>query len=170
PEGHPEAVAERRRQQPGSGRRPYQGERRQVERQRARGGALADDDVEAEVLERRAGDRPDPDAELLADDEREARLPEAGRPDEQHVVERLAPRRCSGEHHLELRAQPLLSDELTEAAGPKRAIELVLRALVERRRQQPLRHAALRSAWRTRSSGASSGSTSARARSASTSE
>ena len=91
-------------------------------------GALAEDDVEAEVLERRvedllrgavepvdlvdeedvarlergedrrdvlllerrAGDRAEADAELLADDLRERRLAEARRAGEQHVVERLA--------------------------------------------------------------------------------
>src|SRR4029079_6698748 len=42
-------------------------------------------------LERRAGDRADPDAELLADDVREARLAEPGRPDEEDMVERIAP-------------------------------------------------------------------------------
>ena len=130
PERHAEAVAQRRRQQAGARRRADQRERRQVERQRARGRALAHDDVDAEVLERRvedllggaahavdlvdeehvarlerredrrdvllldrrAGDRADADAELLANDVREARLAEARRAGEQHVVERLAAR------------------------------------------------------------------------------
>ena len=43
-------------------------------------------------LERRPGDRADADAELLADDVREARLAEPRRAGEQDVVERLAAR------------------------------------------------------------------------------
>ena len=131
PEGHPEAVAERRRQQARARRRADERERRHLERERARRVALADDDVEPEVLERRVehlldgarqpvdlvdeehvarlergqdrrqvalalergpGDAADADAELLADDVREARLAEPGRPDEQDVVERLVAR------------------------------------------------------------------------------
>ena len=56
PEGHPEAVAERRRQQPASRRGADERERRQVERERACSRPLADDDVEPEVLERRVED------------------------------------------------------------------------------------------------------------------
>ena len=129
PEREPEAVAERRRQQPRARRRADERERRQVERERPRGRPLADDDVEPEVLERRvedlldgavqpvdlvdeehvarlergqdrgdvalslerrAGDLPDRDVELAADDLRERGLAEARRAREQHVVERLA--------------------------------------------------------------------------------
>ena len=46
------------------------------------------------LLERRAGDRAEADAELLADDLRERRLAEARGAGEQHVVEGLAPRLC----------------------------------------------------------------------------
>ena len=128
PERHPEAVAQRRRQQarPRGGADEREG--RQIDRQRAGGGSLAEDDVEPEVLERRvedllggpveavdlvdeehvarldrgedrgdvlllergAGDRAEADAELLAHDLRQRRLPEAGRAREQDVVERLA--------------------------------------------------------------------------------
>src|SRR6266545_1095540 len=56
PERHPEAVAQRRGEQTGAGGRADQRERRQVERERARGGALAHHDVDAEVLERRVED------------------------------------------------------------------------------------------------------------------
>ena len=129
PVRHAEAVAERRREEAGAGRRADERERRQVERERARGRPLADDDVQPVVLERRvedllhgavqpvdlvheedvallergedrghvalalegrAGDRADADAELLADDVGEARLSEAGRADEEDVVERLS--------------------------------------------------------------------------------
>ena len=56
PERHPEPVAQRRRQQPGPRRRADERERRQVDRERARRGALAPDDVETEVLQRRVQD------------------------------------------------------------------------------------------------------------------
>ena len=50
--GEAEAVAQRRRQQPGAGGGADQGERRQLERDGGGAGALADDDVDAEVLHR----------------------------------------------------------------------------------------------------------------------
>src|SRR5207247_3086719 len=78
-EGHAEAVAQRRRQQPRSGGRPDEGERRQVERQRPGSRALADDDVEPVVLERRVEDLLDRARQAvdLVDEENVA-LPEAG--------------------------------------------------------------------------------------------
>ena len=157
---HSEAVAEWCRQEPGARRRPDERERRQVERQRARRGALAEDDVEPEVLERgvqdllggavetvdlvheqdvarlerrqdrgdvlllerRACDGPETDSELLADDLGQRRLPEAGRPGEQDVVERVvAAPRCL-ERDPELLLDPFLTDEVVEALGPKRAL------------------------------------------------
>ena len=117
-------------------------------------------------LERRAGDRADADAELLADDVREARLAEAGRADEQDVVERLAAclRRCERDPELLLHA--LLPDEVGEAARTKRLLELLV-LLLDQRRQELRAHAAFFNASRTRSSGGRSGSVSASARSAS---
>ena len=53
PVGDPEAVAERRGQKPGARRRADERERLQLEAQRVRAGALADDDVDAAVLHRR---------------------------------------------------------------------------------------------------------------------
>src|SRR5205085_7204544 len=53
PEGKAEPVAQRRREQAGARRRADERERRQVERQCARGRALTYHDVDAEVLERR---------------------------------------------------------------------------------------------------------------------
>src|SRR5438132_4389371 len=75
-ERHPEAVAERRRQEPGTRRRADERERRQVERERARGRPLADDDVEPEVLERRVEDLLDRAVQPvdLVDEEDVARL------------------------------------------------------------------------------------------------
>src|SRR5262249_58767563 len=60
----------------GARRRADERERRQVERQRARGRALADDDVEPEVLERRVEDLLDRPVEAvdLVDEEDVARL------------------------------------------------------------------------------------------------
>ncbi len=120
------------------------------------------------ALERRPGDAADADAELLADDVREARLAQPGRPDEQHVVECLLARARSLERDVELLLEPFLPDEVVETARAQRAVELVL-LRAERRREKLLAHAALR-AWRTRSSGAASGSVVASARSASTTE
>ena len=187
PERQPEAVAERRRQQAGARGRADQRERRQVERQRARGRPLADDDVEPEVLERRvedlldravqavdlvdeehvarlergedrgdvalalerrAGDLADADAELLADDLRERGLAEAGRAREQDVVERLAARLRRVERDRELLLHALLADEVGERLRAQRAVELLLAARRERRREEPARSCRLPAARR----------------------
>ena len=164
PERHPEPVAERRRQEPRAGRRADERERREVERQGPRGGALAEDDVEPEVLEsrvedllrgavqamdlvdeedvaglerredrgdvllleRRPGDRPEADPELLAHDLRERRLPEPGRAGEQDVVERVRARLRRLERDAQLLLDPLLADEVVEPLRPERLLGLVL--------------------------------------------
>ena len=120
------------------------------------------------LLDRRAGDRANADAELLADDVREAGLAEARRTGEQHVVERLAARLRRGERDLELFLHTLLADEVVESAGAERLLELFLVLLEDGRDERA--HAALRKACRTRSSGDASPSVSASARSASTIE
>ena len=119
-------------------------------------------------LEAGPGDAADADAELLTDDVREARLAEAGRADEQHVVERLLARARCLKRDLELLLDALLADELVEPARAQRPLELVL---LRRQRgcEELLAHAAF-SACRTRSSGGASGSVLASARSASTAE
>ena len=137
---------------------------RQVDRQRARGRSLPEDDVEPEVLERRVedllggaveavdlvdeehvarldrgedrsdvlllergpGDRAEADAELLAHDLRQRRLPEARRAGEQHVVERLATPLGGVERDAELLLDPLLTDEVVEPARPQRALDLLV--------------------------------------------
>jgi hypothetical protein len=78
------------------------------------------------ALERGAGCGAERDAELLADDEREARLAEPGRADQQQVVERLAarPRRLEGDRELLL--DPFLADELVQRAWAERPLELVV--------------------------------------------
>ncbi len=106
------------------------------------------------ALERGAGDRADADAELLADDVREARLAEARRPDEQDVVERLATALRSVERDGELLLDAGLADELVEAARAETPLDLLL--VVAESRRQELRgrvHAACFNASRTRSSG-----------------
>src|SRR5439155_23108614 len=123
------------------------------------------------ALERRAGHRPDPDAELLADDIGEARLAEARRPGEQDVVEGLVPCPRRLERDRQLLLDPLLADELVQVARAKRLLDLEIPTLVDDRRDETRgAHAALLRASRTRSSAGRSGSTSARARSASTTE
>ena len=121
-------------------------------------------------LERRPGDVADADAELLADDLRERRLAEPGRPDEQHVVERLAARLGGRERDRELfldgspgrRTRPAGAGGASARAPPPRG-----RGRPQRRRSP---HAACLSASRTRSSAGRSGSTAASACSASTTE
>ncbi len=121
------------------------------------------------LLERRPRDRAETDAELFAHDLRERRLAEPGRPGEQHVVERLLPLLGGVERDPQLLLDALLPDELLEPARPERPLDLlVLRA--QRGREELTQAAAPRSAIRTRSSAGSSGSTSASARSASTTE
>src|SRR6266571_5577434 len=93
PEGHPEPVAQWRRQQSGARRRADERELRQIERERACGRALADDDVEAEVLERRIQDlldRPVQPMDLVH---------------EEHVVP-LQPRQDRGHVALALERRP----------------------------------------------------------------
>jgi len=121
------------------------------------------------ALEGWAGNAADPDAELLAHDVGQARLPEPGRPDEQDVVERFVARLRGRERDRELVLDPLLPDELGQAARAQRLLEDLF--LGDDRRRQELRgHYAAFNAWRTRSSGGSSGSTAASACSASPSE
>jgi hypothetical protein len=120
-------------------------------------------------LERRAGDGADADAELLADDLRERRLPEPGRTDEEDVVERLATRLGCGERDSKLLLDTLLADELVEAARAERALELLLLGAEDLGRDSAHQAACL-SASLTRSSAGSSGSTAARACSASRTE
>ena len=119
-------------------------------------------------LDGRARDGANADAELLADHIGEAGLAEAGRAGEQDVIERLAAGASRRQRDRELLLDPLLTDEVVEPLRPERAVELLLVDLQVG--GEELGHAAFRRATRTRSSAGSSGSTSARARSASTSE
>src|SRR5947208_2798680 len=116
-------------------------------------------------LERGAGDGADADAELLADDVREARLAEARRPDEQDVVERFAALLGRSQRDAELLLHALLADEVVEAARPERLLDRLLVLLQRRREKRRRGHAALFNVRRTRSSVGSSGTESASARS-----
>ena len=72
------------------------------------------------------GDLADADAELVADDLRERRLAEPGRPGEQDVVERLPARLGGLEGDRELLLDALLADEVGQVARPQRPLELLL--------------------------------------------
>ena len=119
-------------------------------------------------FERGAGGAAQADAELLADDVGEARLAETGRPDQEEVVEGLAARSRRLERDCKLFLDPLLGDELVEAARPERALELVLLRANVGRQELSFCHAASFSACRTCSSTGRCGSTRARACSACT--
>ena len=141
PEGHPEAVAQRRRQETGARRRADQREGRQVERERSRGRALADDDVEPEVLERRVEDLLDRpvDAVDLVDEEHVARL-ERGQ-DRRHVA--LALERGAGDRadaDVELLADDLRERRLAEPgrADEKDVVERLVARLRRRQRDREL--------------------------------
>ena len=82
------------------------------------------------------------------------------------MVERVVAAAGGLEGDPQLLLDPLLADEVVEALGAERALRLVL--VGRKGRREELAHAAAPlSASLTRSSGGSSGSTSARARSAS---
>src|SRR6266540_3737551 len=103
PEGHPEAVAQRRCQQAGSRRRPDEREVWKIERERACGRPLPHDDVEPKVLERRIEDlldRPVDPVDLV--DEQHVALLESGE-DRGHVtlaLERGAGNRANADSEL----------------------------------------------------------------------
>src|SRR5207302_3875375 len=103
------------------------------------------------LLDGGARNRADADPELFANDVREARLAKPRRTGEEHVVERLAARLRGRERDLKLFLHSLLPDEVVEAARAKRPLELLLVLLEDGRDERA--HAALRKAWRTRSSG-----------------
>ena len=119
PEGHPETVAERRREQTGAGRRPHEREGREIESQRSRPGALSDDDVEPEVLEGRVQDLLDGAVHPvdLVHEEDIARL--EAREDRSHVPLTLEGRARDGaDPDAELLADDRRERRLTEPRGP----------------------------------------------------
>ncbi len=82
------------------------------------------------ALQRRSGRLHERDVELRGDDLRERGLAEPRRAGEQHVVQRLAAGCGGGDRHRELILQPLLTDEVLQAARPQTAVKLVLGQLL----------------------------------------
>jgi Holliday junction DNA helicase RuvA len=175
--GEAEAVAQRARDQARPGGGADQRERRQRQAEGPRAGALADDDVEAEILHRRVQHLLDLPAEAVdlideqdvarlevgedggqvaralqrgtaggaqlraqlgGDDAGEAGLAETRRAAEQQVVGGVPASPRPVEHELELLLDPRLPQELGEAAGPQRRVEL--RVAGDRRGGQDLVH------------------------------
>jgi hypothetical protein len=66
----------------------------------------------------RPGGRAEIDAEFARHDLRQRRLAEAGRADEQHMIERVAARLGRLDEHLEIGARRLLAGEIGEACAP----------------------------------------------------
>ena len=73
-----------------------------------------------------AGGGAEADAQLAGDDLGERRLAEARRPEEQHMVERLAAGAGGGDEDLEIGAQLLLADEILDRLGPERGVDAIL--------------------------------------------
>ena len=73
----------------------------------------------------RAGGRAEVDAELARHDLRQRRLAEAGRPDEQHMVERLAPALGRLDEHFQIGPHRRLPDELVERLRPQRHVGIL---------------------------------------------
>ena len=74
----------------------------------------------------RAGGRAEIDAELARHDLRQRRLAQARRADEQHVVERIAPRLRGVDEDLEIGPRRLLAGEIVERQRPQRRLGVVL--------------------------------------------
>ena len=66
------------------------------------------------------------DAELARDDLRQRRLAEAGRADEQHVVERFLARARGLDEDLKIGARLLLADEVGEPLRPQRGVGVLV--------------------------------------------
>ena len=76
----------------------------------------------------RAGGGAEVDAEFARDDLRQRGLAEAGRPDEQHVVERFLARARRLDEHLEIGARLLLADEVGEPLRAQRGVDVLVAA------------------------------------------
>ena len=91
-----------------------------------------DADQIARLLDRRARRRAHRHAHLVADHVGERRLAEAGRPVQQHVIERLAALLRGGDRDLQVLADAILADVLVEQARAQ--ARFVLRVFVDARR------------------------------------
>ena len=124
------------------------------------------------ALERRAGRLYERNPELGGHDLGQRGLAQARRPGEQDMVERLAAAARRRDRHRELVLDRLLADEVLQAAGAQRAVEVVVgqhlrdpgsaaagrresRAPGSSRRPRGLHRRAILSAWAIRSSGRS---------------
>ena len=72
------------------------------------------------------------DAHLVGDDVGEGRLAEPGRPEEQHVIERLAARQGRGNEHLQVGGDLLLPDVVGQPTRPQALLETGLRRIAGR--------------------------------------
>ena len=89
----------------------------------------------ARLGDHRAGGRAEIDAELARHDLRQGGLAEPRRPDEEHMVERIAPGLRRIDEDLEVGARGLLAREIVERQRPDRrfGIVLALFGLIRRR-------------------------------------
>ncbi len=78
----------------------------------------------------RPGGHAQVDAHLVRQDVRQGRLSQPGRPVEQDVVERLAASMGGLDQDLQVLLDPILADELPQAAGAQGDLVLVLRPLL----------------------------------------
>src|SRR5262249_23178821 len=69
------------------------------------------------------------DAELAGDDLRQRRLAEAGRADQEHMIERLAAALRRRDEHAEVRARLLLADEFGQPLRTQRGLSGILLAV-----------------------------------------
>src|SRR5207244_3240501 len=92
------------------------------------------------VLDRGAARHVQRDAHLLRQDACEGCLPEARRPAEENMIERLAPAACGLDKYLEVLLVLALADVLVERGRPEEAVEAVLIAELDGR-EHPFRHA-----------------------------
>ena len=160
-----EAVAQRRRQQPGARGGADEREFGEIDLHRARRRTFADDEIELEILHRRvkdflhrriepvnfvdeqnvarfeigelggeiaglgddrAGGGAEIHAELARQNLRQRRLAEAGRSDEQHMIERVAARLRRLDEDLEIVARRFLAGEIGERQRAQREVRIVV--------------------------------------------
>ena len=96
-----------------------------VDEQHVAGFEVRDDGREiARLLERRAGGRAQARVHFVGDDVRERGLAEAGRAEEQHVIERLAPFARRGQRDLEILFDLVLADVLAQEPRAERELGL----------------------------------------------
>jgi predicted ABC-type transport system involved in lysophospholipase L1 biosynthesis ATPase subunit len=85
------------------------------------------------VLDRRAVGGEDVSAQLVTEDLGDGGLAQARRSAQEHVIERLAAPACGLHEHAQVVHHLALADELVEARGPQRAVELAVEPVGGRR-------------------------------------